>query len=44
MVAADNEAALRLYRSIAFAQTGRVPRALLCNGVFADEGMMVLPL
>jgi ribosomal protein S18 acetylase RimI-like enzyme len=43
VVAPDNETALRLYRSIGFAEYAREPRSLKINGKYHDSLLMTLP-
>ncbi len=42
-VAPDNEAALRLYRKVGFAEYAREPRALKVDGKYHDSILMTLP-
>jgi ribosomal protein S18 acetylase RimI-like enzyme len=43
-VNATNEAAIRLYRAMGFVEYGRYPRALLVDGQFHDELLMLKSL
>ena len=43
-VVSNNEAAVKLYRSVGFETYGVEHRALQCNGIYYDEDLMVLRL
>lgn len=43
-VTVGNHSALALYESLGFRQIGRLPRALLVDGVFHDETLLVLDM